>query len=110
VDFEHNWFCPEKANKVFSGTYEQLQGLKGGIDLTSGMIYFRDKKAEPVQLAAPQSSGEMTVLAVTAFLESVRTGKPSICPVETARKATQIGLLVRKAVDEKRRVLMSEIG
>ncbi len=109
LDFEHNWICPEKADKVFTGTFELLQGPKGGIDLTNGKIYLRDKNAEPIQLAAAQSSGEMTVLAIKSFFESVRAGKPSISPVTTAQKATYTGLLVRKAVDEKRRVLMSEI-
>jgi predicted dehydrogenase len=110
VDFEHNWFCPHKDEGRFTGTAERIAGPKGGIDLTGGKIFPRDPKGEVIDLHAPKDSGALTVLAIGAFLDSVRTGTPPISGVINGRQATYTGLLVRKSVDEKRRVRMSEIG
>jgi myo-inositol 2-dehydrogenase / D-chiro-inositol 1-dehydrogenase len=109
VGFEHNWFCPNKDEGRFTGTFERIAGPKGGIDLTDGKIYPRDAKGQVIELARPKNSGELTILAMAAFLTSVRTGRPPIVGVRNGRQATLSGLLVRKAVDENRRVLMSEI-
>jgi hypothetical protein len=50
-------------------------------------------------------------LALLSFLGAVRSSSPLPPPVslEDARAATRIGLLVRKAVDERRTVLIDEI-
>jgi predicted dehydrogenase len=109
LTFEHNWFCPHKDEGRFAATYERLQGPRGGIDLTDGKIFPRDKDGEVIQLAAPQKSSEMTDLAFRAFYDSLRSGRPSISPTGSAQKATLTGLLVRQAVDERRRVTMKEI-
>lgn len=110
VNFEHCWFCPNNDEYRFQGTYERLAGPKGGIDLTEGKIFFRDQEAKPIILPRPQSSGDMSILAMKAFLDAVRDGTQPISGITNGRQATLTGLLVRKAVDEKRRVTMSEIG
>ncbi len=46
---------------------------------------------------------------IQAFLDSIRAGRPPISGVTNGRQASMTGLLVRKAVDEKRRVLMKEL-
>ena len=56
-----------------------------------------------------RDSADHTYSAIRAFLNSIRTGNPPISSVTNGRMATYTGLLVRKAVDEHRRVLMSEI-
>lgn len=107
LDFEHNWFCPPKDEGRFTGVFERLAGPKGGIDLTDGKIFPREKDGKVVTLPGP--SADHTILAFRAFFNSIRTGTPSISTVRNGRMATCTGLLVRKAVYEKRRVLMSEI-
>ena len=50
-------------------------------------------------------------MALEAFLASVRSDSPIAPPISLAeaRAATEIGLLVRKAVDEQRVVGLDEI-
>jgi len=107
LDFEHNWFCPNKDDGRFTGVFERVAGPKGGIDLTDGKIFPRDKNGKVVQLRGP--SADPTVLAIEAFLKSIRTQTPPVSGVVNGRMATLTGLLVRKAVDERRNVSMSEI-
>ncbi len=110
VDFEHAWFYPNKAEAVFTGNFERVACPKGGIDLTGGKIYPRDPKGQIIDLPPPKGSGDLTIQHMGAFVNSLRTGSPPISGVVNGRMATYTGLLVRKAVDEHRRVLMSEIG
>lgn len=70
------------------------------------MIYPRDGK-EPIKYR-PEEADHYT-LALKAFVNSIRTGAPVVCGVETARMATYTGLLVRQAVREGRRVEMKEL-
>ena len=51
-------------------------------------------------------------MALQAFLASVRSDAPLTPPISLtdARAATEIGLLVRQAVDEQRVVGLSEIA
>ena len=107
VDYEHSWICPHKDGGRFNGVFERVAGLKGGIALNEGRIFYRDKDKEPVHYDPKQ--GNHTTLSIAAFITSLRTGTPVCCGVEQGRMATYTGLLVRKAVDERRWVQMEEI-
>ncbi len=117
VTWEHSWFFPthdeypDTDGKIgrFTGVYERIAGPKGGIDMGEGKIYPRKKEDKVVTLPAAGQKIDMNDLAFKAFLNSLRTGSPPISGVENGRAATLTGLLVRKSVDEGRRVLMTDI-
>lgn len=115
VSWEHIWFCPYqdkfKDSNIgrFSGPYERVAGLKGGIDLGEGKLYSSKPDAPPIDLCPEVARTGSADEAVKKFFDSLRTSQPPIIGVTEARKATLTGLLVRKAVDERRRVLMTEI-
>lgn len=107
VDFEHSWICPHKDGGRFSGVFEYVSGLKGGIALNEGKTFWRDHKKEPGEVAA--QDGDHIGQNIAAFLDSIRTGAPVLTGVHNGRTATYTGLLVRKAVDEQRWVSMDEL-
>jgi myo-inositol 2-dehydrogenase / D-chiro-inositol 1-dehydrogenase len=107
VAFLQSWVAP--ADDRFTGITLQVMGTAGGLDLGSGTVTFRDK-ARPRQTLHPGNHAD-TRLALSAFLDAVRAGQPVPPPLTLAeaRDATLTGLLVRKAVDERRVVTMAEI-
>lgn len=107
VNFQHSWACPKKEGGRWSGVFERVAGLKGGIALDEGKWFPRDDKDEVKDI--PGDGGDTTGRSVNAFFDCVRTGTKPPSGVENGRAATLTGLLVRKAVDEKRWVKMSEI-
>jgi len=112
-DFEHNWCCPQHDEQMrFNGVFERFTGTKGGIALGLGPLdctYLpRDPEGKAIEIASTKPNP--TQQSVDAFLNSLRTGSKPVSGVVNGRMATLTGLLVRKAVDEKRRVLMSEIA
>jgi predicted dehydrogenase len=109
VDFQHSWICPKNdpASK-FSGVFERIVGLKGGILLDEGVILPRESSDKAIKYKPEE--GDHYVLSTSAFINSIRTGTPVVCGVETSRLATYTGLLVRRAVDEGRRVELKELG
>lgn len=115
VDHEHSWICPqhdtyEKASRGrFTGVFEIMGGLKGGIALNEGKFYPRDKDAKVEQYAEGELEPQGTRDSIGAFMKALRGQGPNVCTVEHGRAATLVGLLVRKAVDEHRRVNMWEI-
>ncbi len=120
VDFEHSWFCPHQDQFAmradgqcrdigegrFTGVFERAAGPKGGIDFGTGMFFPRHRKDKKFTIQ-PNEPGH-TEVALQEFLNSIRTGSPSVSGVETGRMATYTALLVRKAVDERRRITMDE--
>jgi len=109
VTFEHSWICPKRDENRFFGIYERISGPTGAICLDEGKVFWRDDKKDPVQLKEPGGEPRMTEDSMAAFFKSMRTGTPPVSGVVNGRAATLTGLLVRKAVYEHRRVLMSEI-
>jgi len=109
VTFEHSWICPKRDENRFFGIYERISGPTGAICLDEGKVFWRDDKKDPVQLKEPGGEPRMTEDSMAAFCKSMRTGTPPVSGVVNGRAATLTGLLVRKAVYEHRRVLMSEI-
>jgi myo-inositol 2-dehydrogenase/D-chiro-inositol 1-dehydrogenase len=94
VNIIHSWVAPNK----FNDEYTRLIGTKGGIDFNSGTFSYRpdQKKAD-----RPGPSGDInnTLLALQAFMRSVRTRTEPVCTVENGRDAVLTCLLVRAAVD-----------
>ena len=107
VAFLHSWAAP--ADDRFTGASLQVMGTEGGLDFGSGALTFRDRSRSR-QTIQPGIQPD-TKLALQAFLDAVRPGSTVPPPVslQDARDATLTGLLVRKAVDERRVVTMEEI-
>ena len=107
VGFLHSWVAP--ADDRFTGVGLQVMGTDGGLDFGSGALTFRDK-SRPRQTVQPGVHAD-TKLALQAFAEAVRGGSGVAPPVTLgeARDATLTGLLVRKAVDERRVVTLDEV-
>ena len=107
VSFLHSWIAP--ADDRFTGVTQQVMGEAGGFDFTSGALTFRDN---------PRPRPSTPAVNPTPALPSRRsspprgprvTAPPPPISLADARDATLTGLLVRKAVDERRIVTMDEI-
>lgn len=109
VDYEHSWICPPNDEGRFTGVFERFSGLKGGIALNEGKFFPRDGSKPVVDYADGQGDPKWTQESVRAFFASLRERKPAACGVNEGYDATLVGLLVRRAVDERRRVTMKEL-
>lgn len=115
IDYQHSWMCPHKDtyeksfNGRFSGVFEHLGGLKGGIALREGKYYPRDPEGKVEQYTPFEEEPGWTQKSIAAFTKAVRGQGPVMCGVVEGRMATLAGLLVRKSVDERRRVTMKEL-
>ena len=108
VAFLHSWVAP--ADDRFTGVTQQVLGTKGGLDFSTGALTFRDR-SRPRQSIHPGAQAD-TKAALQAFLHAMRYEDARLHPpisLAEARDATLTGLLVRKAVDERRVVTMEEI-
>ena len=115
VDYQHSWICPHNdtfdkgPGGRFTGVFEHLGGLKGGVALNEGKFFSRDKDAKVEQYVEAETEPMWTRGSIGAFMKALRGQGPNVCTVEEGRAATLVGLLVRTAVDEHRRVTMQEI-
>jgi len=107
ASFIHSWVDP--ADDAFTGITQRLVGTSGGLDFSSGVATFRAKD-RPRSAVHPGPQPD-TKLALEAFLGAIRSETPIAPPVSLAdaRDATRTGLLVRRAVDERRIVSIDEI-
>jgi myo-inositol 2-dehydrogenase / D-chiro-inositol 1-dehydrogenase len=108
ASFVQSWVAP--ADDSFTGSTLRVMGEQGGLDFVSGTLTFRDRSRSRQTLQpGPQAD---TRMALEAFLASIRSDSALAPPISLAeaRAATEIGLLVRKAVDEQRVVALSEIA
>jgi predicted dehydrogenase len=107
ASFVQSWIAP--ADDGFTGSMLRVLGEDGGFDFTTGTLTLRDR-ALPRQTihAGPQADSRM---ALEAFLAAMRSESPLPPPttLADARAATLIGLLARKAVDERRVVTIDEV-
>jgi myo-inositol 2-dehydrogenase / D-chiro-inositol 1-dehydrogenase len=105
--FVQSWIAP--ADEGFTGSTLRVLGEQGGFDFSTGALTSRDR-ASPRQTIQPGPQADSR-MALEAFLASVRSESPLPPPVTLAdaRAATLIGLLARKAVDERRVVAIDEI-
>jgi myo-inositol 2-dehydrogenase / D-chiro-inositol 1-dehydrogenase len=104
----HSWIEP--ADDAFTGVHQRVVGSDGGFDFSSGVATFRDRDRGKL-LIHPGSLPD-TRLALAAFFDAVRADEPTAPPISLAeaRAATLTGLLVRKAVDERRAVSIDELA
>src|SRR5262249_51404609 len=107
VSFLQSWIAP--ADDRFTGITLQVMGEAGGVDFGTGAVTFRDR-ARPRQTLHPGTQAD-TRLALQSFLDAARASEPAPPPLTLAeaRDATLTGLLVRRAVDERRVVTLDEI-
>jgi predicted dehydrogenase len=105
----HSWVAP--ADDRFTGVSLQIMGTEGGLDFVSGALTFRDR-ARARQSLHPGVQVD-TKLALQTFLSANRSSDrgtiPSPLTLAEARDATLTGLLVRRAVDERRVITLDEI-
>ena len=104
----HSWIDP--ADDGFTGVALRVLGVEGGFDFGSGVATFRDK-SRPRQSIHPGNLND-TRAAVATFVEAIRRGGSPLPPpisLIDARNAVVTGLMVRRAVDERRWVGRSEI-
>jgi myo-inositol 2-dehydrogenase / D-chiro-inositol 1-dehydrogenase len=102
-----SWIAP--ADDGFTGSTLRVLGEDGGFDFSTGALTFRDRSLSRQTIhGGPQADSR---LALEAFLAAVRAEAPTSPPVTLAdaRAATLIGLLARKAVDERRVVSIDEV-
>jgi predicted dehydrogenase len=107
VAFSQSWSAP--ADDAFTGISQRVIGKLGGLDFATGSLTFRDRsRARQTLHPGPQPD---TRFALENFLAAIRSSEALPPPVtlNEAREATAIGLLVRKAVDERRVVTWDEI-
>jgi myo-inositol 2-dehydrogenase/D-chiro-inositol 1-dehydrogenase len=107
ASFLQSWIAP--ADDVFTGTTLRVLGERGGFDFATGALTLRDRSQPRRTIhAGPQPD---TRMALEAFLAAIRSDSAVLPPISllAAKDATRIGLLVRRAVDLKRVVSMSEI-
>jgi myo-inositol 2-dehydrogenase / D-chiro-inositol 1-dehydrogenase len=107
ASFVQSWIAP--ADDGFTGTSLRILGEDGGLDFSTGAMTLRDRSLprQTIQ-GGPQADSR---LALEAFLDAVRAETPATPPVTLAdaRAATLIGLLARRAVDERRVVSIDEV-
>lgn len=106
ASFSQSWIAP--ATEEFTGSTLQVLGEDGGFDFNSGSLTYRDRDRKRRTIhPGPQPD---TRLSLQAFLKSIRTGDTSgISSLQDARNATLVGLMVRKAVDERRTVTLDDL-
>jgi myo-inositol 2-dehydrogenase / D-chiro-inositol 1-dehydrogenase len=111
VSFLQSWVAP--ADERFTGNTLQVMGTAAGLDFGSGALTYRDR-GRGRQSLHPGNQPD-TRHALQAFLDATsavlqgREPAPPPLTLAEARDATLTGLLVRKAVDERRAVTMDEI-
>ncbi|HVX65515.1 MAG TPA: Gfo/Idh/MocA family oxidoreductase [Bryobacteraceae bacterium] len=106
LTFSHIYFDPDG----FSGIRERVFGSQGAIDLAAATWRELGKrKAEPIKLTVPDAGQDSTYLSLAAFIENARGRKKPLNDAESARRSTLVGLMGRKAIDEKRIVTWEEV-
>jgi predicted dehydrogenase len=107
ASFVQSWISP--ADDGFTGSTLRVLGEDGGLDFGTGSLGFRDRQ-RPRQAIHPGPQND-TRSSLSAFFASIRAEEPPPPPITLAdaRSATLTGLLVRKAVDERRVVTIDEI-
>ena len=105
VNIIHSWTAPTKFNEEFT----RLIGKRGGVDFNTGTFSYRPDQKKPDQvLGGPVTNN--TLLALKAFVNSVRTRSEPVCTVEHGRAAVLACLMVRASVDSKSAVTMDQVS
>ncbi len=106
VNIMHSWMSPEG----FSEEYTRLVGTVGGVDFNTGTFTYRRALKRPDRVAYTKT-GEInnTLLALTAFINSVKKRTAPIADVRAGRDAVLACLLVREAVYTRRMVSVTDL-
>lgn len=97
----HSWIDP--ADDAFTGVHQRVIASRGGLDFSTGAVTYKDRSIRRETLHPGVIPD--TRLALLAFVEAIRSGEPEEASLERLREAklaTQVGLMVRRAVDEQR--------
>jgi myo-inositol 2-dehydrogenase/D-chiro-inositol 1-dehydrogenase len=113
VNILHSWVAPGQSgafNRAFNDEFTRLIGTQAGIDFNTGTFSYRKELNKPDRVGH-NHPGEInnTLLALQAFVDSVRTRKPPVATVEHGRDSVLACLLVRAAVDRGAPVTMQEL-
>ncbi len=110
VQFSHSWIAAD--DPAFTGTYERFLGLQGGIDIGAGKITYSSRSGKKgddrKRLIQPDVTND-TRLSVNSFFDCIVNDRKPNSTVHNGRDATLVGLLVRKAVYERRAVTWDEM-
>ncbi len=110
VQFSHSWISPD--DPTYNGAYDRFVGLKGGIDLGEGKITYSKRSArrpeERIQTIQQHVSDD-TRLSLNSFFDCILKDRKPNSTVYNGRDATLVGLLVRKAVNEKKVVTWEDM-
>jgi len=103
VHYTHGWISPQG----YTGMSCRVIGTKGGADLLDCTIQLLGQQ-ERIRGEGP---GGDTKEHLQNFFDAVRAGNPKMvnCGIENGAAASYVGLLIRKSLDEKRRVTFEEM-
>lgn len=113
VNILHSWLAPGQSgayNPAFNQEYTRLIGTEAGMDFNTGTFYYRKELNKPDRVGhSHQGQIDSTLLALEAFVDSVRTRTPPVSTAEQGRDAVLACLLVREAVYRGGVVTMDEL-
>jgi predicted dehydrogenase len=103
IHYSHGWIDPPG----YGGMCTQFIGTKGAIDVLGCSLQVRGQK-EPTKGEGP---GGDTPEHLRNFFDAARAGKPELvnCGIENGIAGSYIGLIIRKSLDEKRKVTFEEM-
>jgi len=90
------------------GQYTYVYGTEGSVDLDTSTLYPREKGAKPVVLAEPQEENRQA--HVTAFFESIRTGKKPPADITVGATGALTAIMGREAIYHKKVMTWRELG
>jgi predicted dehydrogenase len=113
VNILHSWVAPGQSgafNRAFNDEYTRLIGTEAGIDFNTGTFSYRKELNRPDRVGhSHQGEIDNTLLALAAFVDSVRTRKPPVSTVEHGRDSLLACILVREAVNRGGEVTLEEL-
>lgn len=113
VNILHSWVAPGQPgayNRAFNEEYTRLVGMEAGIDFNTGTFSYRKELNKPDRVGhSHQGPIDNTLLALQAFVDSVRSRAPSVSTAEQGRDAVLACLLVRAAVYGEGVVTMTDL-
>lgn len=104
VHFAHDWNSPKGFN---TGMEMTVVGDVGAVDIWRGKVAYRDEKRETKPLKA--FKGNDTDAHWRTFINAIRTGKQPLAGPHYGRLASQVGLLIRRAIDLKKAVTWDDM-
>ncbi len=103
VNYSHDWHSPQGL----TGMEIKAVGKTGSVDIFGGQFAYRDgsKKPEPIKAPGVDDTQE----AINTFVTCVIKGEQPLPGPKYGRLASHVGLMIRKAVDEKTVVTYEEM-